>query len=331
MADIYTRLAAAGFDRKFVIRAALPHGWYDSRGNRAVGRALAEESIADSFGISLEALQESDDELGLTEMGRVGRLHPPDSDLTPLVPAVILARRIATLTVEALPRRSAAWLRELNAEKLRSYVLAQHNIVRLQSVVETCWGLGVPVVYLSHLPARAARARFDSMSLTVGDTPVILLSGQSVAPAWLLWHLAHQIAHVCGDGHSKGDIIDVDLLSEQTDESEDAAQTFADHLVCGPDPQLLEGPDRITGVKLASLARKASRDLGLDSGALVVRFAIGKAATGRDARGPVTRALRELGIESGGDGAIADILDKSVDFGRLSEPQARFLRYVAGL
>lgn len=295
MADLYVRLAEAGFERRFVLATALPWGWYDARANKPEGRAEAEASIAAATGIERDRLGDPAADLGLD----------------PSAPERFLTRRLAELTARCLPVQRAAWVADLDAAQLRRYVLNEHRVVRLASLVKTCWGLGVPVVHLSRLPRGARRSESESDTIRVDGVPIVVLNGAAPARAWLLWSLAERLA---------------ELASTDQD-----AREFADRLVLGDEPFALEGPDRITGVKLASLARDLSRSRGAEIGALVARFALGKADLGVNARGPARRALRSLGIEVGGGALIRRASAAHLDRDRLDPAARRFFDALTGL
>lgn len=331
MADIYRRLARAGFDRKFLLSAALPAAWADERANEAAGREDAEAHLAHALQIDAAALADPKGDLALSDLQGLTALRPADTDWPAARAAVFLARRLAQLAVRARKKDSQPWLRELDAEQLREWVVQRHRVVQFSTLVQSCWSLGVPVLCMSGCPQGVARRGVDAMAISVGDVPVIVLAGRLPAPAWMLWPLAHQIGHIASGHLDYGDTVDADLWTWSRDPLDVEAQSYADALIGGGAEFVLKGHDRVTGVKLARLARERGRELGLGVGALVTRFALDKAFSGRDARGPAKRALRELGVEKGGRLIVKSEYERQLDLRKLDPVEQRFFSHLTGL
>lgn len=330
MADLYSRFRAAGFDRKYLLRTVLPEHWYDSKANRPAGRAEAEAAFAGAFGLDPESLARPDAPLLIDGSSTLALVNPPDADPARFGPTVALARRLAVLVRRAIARPRPNWLKGMDAGPLREYIIAERRVVRLHSVVQTCYALGVPIVPIAILPKGAVCA--DAVGVRTPEGPVIVLPYRKLtAPAWLLAHAAHAAGHVAADHLSGGDSLDVNLLGPPPTAEEQAADRFSQILIHGSLELELGGHDRITGVKLAHDARRFSMDHGLDVGSVITRFAFAKAAAGRWARAPAVRALRELGVSDGGPAVLLDCMASMLDLKKLSAPELRFLSNVTGL
>ena len=329
MADIYSRLQGSGIDRKFTLAAALPPGWYDSKARRPEGRLEAEQFLAGALGVSSERLTDPEAALTLDGGEHPATLNPSDAEWEKLRPTLSVARRAAEIAASCVTRPRPDWLSGMEPEPLRSYIISERRVVRLRSLIDTVYGLGVPIIRMARAPSGAKA--IDSAVFKVGDTPVVVLGSRMAAPAWLLAHIAHALGHVALGHTSRGPCVDVNLLGPLDEPAEAEADSFAQQLLHGSDQLYLEGHDRITGVKLASLARRFSKDHALEVGAVVVRFAFAKAASGRQARAPALRALKELGVSEGGHEMVLDSVQRSLDLRKLSPPERRFLCHVTDL
>lgn len=328
MADIYRRLASAGLDRRFVQSAALPEDWFDGHANKPEGRDRAERWIEQALDLREGVLAEPDAPLGLGGLGSIAYVDPPLSEAPRsryaerVDTALTVARRIARLAVQKLREVRGCWLTDMDAEQLREFVVAEHGVVRLQALLDTAWGLGIPVLRLAHLPADAGPIAVATV--TVGEVPVILLAGAATAPAWMLWQLATHLGHIALDHQQGGDIVSAELATPFHDARLAAAREFADTLVLGELRDPLHGTARITGVKLARHARTVSRTHRLEAGAIIARFALAKALLGVNARGPAQRALRDLGVDTGGDHMVRSELPSYLDLDSMTAPERRF-------
>lgn len=84
-------------------------------------------------------------------------------------------------------------------------------------------------------------------------------------------------------------------------------------------------------MKLASLARPASRELSTDAGVLLMQFSLRAARDGAKAHGPALRVLRDMGVEIGGHGVIGSVAASHINMDRLGPHATRFLRHVMAL
>ncbi len=281
VADLYRRLAERGLDRHFVQRAATPAGWQDEYARQADGRARLERWLAAVIGVEPALLADPGAPLPEAIDGRAW-----------------VADRVAELAVRALARERAPWLDGLTGDALRASVVENHRVVRLRSVAQSMWSLGVPILPLRVLPTGPATARLGATRAGSTARPVVLVGDRHDAPAWMLWEVAEALG----------------------------GAEFATSLLNPDGIEPLEGRARITGVKLAAMARTRARDLAEDAGVVVVRY-----ARMNDAAGPARRALKLLGVESGGAAMLASIAERALDLSRLRAPEARFLKVVLNI
>ena len=327
MADLYTRLAACGLDRKFVQATALPGDWHDERANTAEERARAETFIEQALGIPADTLANHKQAIELATP-RLAQVRPQEALNASFHTSIWLASRTAELAAQAQKHARSPWLQGLAAEELREHLIGTYRVVRLSTLLDCCWGLGVPVIRITRPPGR--NSVLDVIALQVDSRPFIAVSSRHTASAWELWHIAHALGHIAHGHLEQGACADIRFLSRQSSPEEAEAQRFADTLVHGDPVPTLKAPDRITGVKLARLAQAVSRQHGVEVGSIVTRFALTKALGGRDARGPANRALRCLGIEDGGPQLTVNAMAQHLTLSQLNEGGRRFLCRVTG-
>jgi hypothetical protein len=327
MADIYRPLSDAGLDRKFVQRVALPAHWSDANANDEAGRRRAEESICEALGLSELSFQTGSRLFNAGQPPQVNYISPEQALDSALSSVIDIAARMAELCRSSLVEPLSCWLQNLNPEQLRQMTLEQHRVVNLRSLVKVSWSLGVPVIPLSDVPARSKS--IDAIVDCSNGRPVVALSSRHASPAWMVWHLAFALSHISAVAAGHRSVL-VDLLVPDTTAGRAQGLEFASILVHGKNNTFIEGHERITGVKLAALARKYSREHGLEAGAVVTGFAIQKNTMGGNTRGPADKALINLGIQDGGLHQARNELALHVDVSQLAPMAARFFKSVAG-
>lgn len=280
MADLYRALADQGLDRRWVQRVVLSDEWRDAHARTEEGRALVEAWLQDA--------------LCLEDQPPV--VFEPAESASAGVAAVI--RSVAAAAAGARVSGRDPWIGPMRGTTLRESLLSEHRVVRLASLAEVCWTLGVMVLPLRQLPVRPASVRFAAASLFAGNVPVIVLGDQDDAPPFALWHIARQLGCLLSPG---GDGV-----------------PFAEALMTPPGAADSAGPVRITGVKLAALAREQGRSQVEDSGNIVVRYVRHQASIGEDGRGPARRALKLLGMDQGASALLGQIAQSHLDVGRVS-------------
>lgn len=178
----------------------------------------------------------------------------------------------AQLLLKAMKADGAA-LGQHSAIEIRNSILASQPFVRLVDLLALCWALGIPVGHLRIFPLKAKRAA--AMSARVNDRFAILLSKESVYPAWVAYYVAHELGHIML-GHLSSSPVMVDFESDENspeDPQETEADRFALELLTGePDPIVVSNAERPGARQLARRALEASRELRVEPGTLSLCF-----------------------------------------------------------
>lgn len=69
-------------------------------------------------------------------------------------------------------------------------VITEHRVVRIQSLAETCWSLGVPVLSATVLPGEAIAIDGALLRKPDGRVLIVLCPSRQEAPAFMTWPLA---------------------------------------------------------------------------------------------------------------------------------------------
>lgn len=328
MADLYDRLSAVGFPAAYVRTRILPDWWDDDLASESGNRRLAEMAISRTLKIPLANLADHTSPLTFRTDPLVRFKRWQGSEASVLVPAVAIARRASELLLASaidLPRFA---LEGVKATALRDQILASSSYVTLTTLIDAAWSLGVPVLHLQDLPTGSRRV--DGMALNVNDRPCVVLSSSQPSPAWLAWHLAHEMGHVA-EGHLKtGDAIDIsiEMVSDSKDERE--ANNYASILLYGDNSGYKSG----TLLDAKGLARQA-QDLGpqhrVHPACIVTSYGYNMRSAGSDAWSIANGALKILGLSQGGSEPVRKYLPGRLDLDRLTETDRRFLAGVTGL
>lgn len=324
MDGLYSRLSRIGYDRAFVRDVMLPDWWEDSLAQNPTNLAIAEISIAKFTGIPVSVLRDPDRELQ----------HPEDFDVrlkrsvtalndARLCATVIAAARLAEATADLLEHRSFPVFDRCrpSASTLRREILSFHpnTYVDLRTLLDHSWKHGVPVVWMARRP-RQGRA-IDGFSMFVGNRPVIVLASNRQPPAWLAYHLAHELGHIYQEhvSPSSGPIADRSLRDPTEDPQEVEADRFACELLTGdPEPRFISQRP-LSGATLARAATVFGEENRISPGSVALFY--GK-TLGR--WGVAANALKELGAD-GAPGIIMQEFRRHVPLDDLSEREERLL------
>ena len=323
MADLYRRLKAIGFPRSYVQTTILPDWWEDHLAEDPANRRLAEVMISKSLKIPLTALADCEGVLSLQGVEQARFRRWSSAEEASLAPAVAIARRVAEITLYGVNDLPALCLQGAPPDRLRAEILEEQEYVDLQALLSLCWRWGVPVLFVATLPPNAKRV--EGMTLLVRGRPVILLASTRKAPAWLIWHLAHEMGHI-GHGHlDESEEIDVKIRGSSRDPHEIQANDFAHRLVYGSQQGFI-APQHL---KAETVAREANREGKVRH--ILPASIIASYAFHMDAWGVAQKALQILGQDSGGPEMVRDFLARHIQLDALGESDSGFLEAVLGI
>jgi hypothetical protein len=322
MSDLYARLSATGFDPDFIRSVVLPEWWEDSLAEIPANRALAEDLVARHLGMPLGDLCDPSAALRLPSLSHVKFKRYKNSANKAVAPAILIAQRASKIVAESaapLPEFDPA----VDAASVRQEILRRNRNVDLPTLLGWCWAHGVVVLHLAKAPEGCKR--FDGLAMYCGERPVIVLGSRRDSPAWLAFHLAHELGHIFRRHVTPGSppLADSDLSSATNDKQEREADRSGCELLTGiPNPKIRNL--KYNAFRLAVYASQAGPTQGIDPGVLALIY--GKS----NDRWPVAQnALKLLSLDSGAHDLIAAEIKKRLNPEELSESAERFLGVIS--
>ena len=325
MTDLYDRLKAVGYDRKFVQECVLPDWWSDDMASVPANRGIAELAIARHFGFRVADLRDRSRSLVSPRCGNIRLKRSVRTTEAQVADTVAIARRAAELVSESvvdLPSFDAPAL----ASAVRTAILQNVAHVDLESLLTYCWSHGIAVIHLIRTPNTSKK--IAGMATFCGNRPVIVLASGRDSPPWIAFHLAHELGHIMREHVREGGdlLVDQDLDKRDEDEQEREADSFACELLTGESSPGFAAKYGLTAEKLAQAALQYGESRRISPGTVVLIY--GRSAN----RFPAAqKALNFLGQEIGAHEQITGALRRILRAGDLPETTKRFLGGCAGL
>lgn len=320
--DLYGKLKPLGIDRKYVQDAILPDWWDDSLYADESNRLTAHMSVARFLGVGLRDLDGA-----LADFPRHQNVRLKCSknaafgEVTGSVAAAThIARLVASLMRDYLPFTG---LRP--ALEIRNQLLARPECSApdLANLVDHCWQHGIAVVHLTTLPKHSRK--IAGLATYVDQRPVIVLCSGRDSPAWLAFHLAHELGHImCGHVRPGGQpLVDIDIDSANDEVQEREADCYGIQVLTGHPELRLTGSLYLRPAELAVDAAAFGRSHRIDPGtvALVYGYSNERIAAAQ-------AALKAMGEDSGAREILATSFRQHVPIEDAPESAQRHLAAV---
>lgn len=226
------RLASATGLSESAINAAWPDWWSDDADSSPSAQAELRFSLARKLGLDPGSLLDDESPRFLwDDSAKYKNFTGDDAREKPAITAFGMSMaRLLTQCVDSGPT-----LEGMTAAKLRASLLHAYSFVRLQDLLSLLWGVGIPTIYLKVFPVAAKR--MCAMSVRTTDRYAILLAKDSMYPASVAFHLAHEIGHIAlghvGIGSALVDMDDPAEREKSEDKEEQDADAFALELLTG--------------------------------------------------------------------------------------------------
>ncbi len=162
-----------------------------------------------------------------------------------------------------------------SAISLRNSILLSQSNVGITELLSLLWGVGIPLVHLRVHPLSAKR--MCAMTVQLNGKFAILLSRDSRYPAHLIFHIAHEIAHIAlGHLENKSALVDMTDstdTSEERDHEEMEADQFALELLTGTNkPEFLTFGKGNSAQQLAGQMLMAGHERRIEPGVLALCY-----------------------------------------------------------
>ncbi len=323
MKPLYERLKAEGIERPYVLSAVLPDWWDDSLYDEPSNRQLAELYIARFLGTRIQHVSEPG--ASLSPLGQRVRLkrsrNAQDAHVAgAIVAALHAARLVADLMKDQLPFTGIR-----PALEIRNQLLSRPGCAwpDLRHLADYCWQHGIGVIHVTRLPKVPGSKTIAGLATFVGARPIIVLCSGRDSPAWLAFHLAHELGHIMSGHVTPGSqpLVDLKLENASDDTGEKEADQYAFQVLTGRPELYLDGPSpAMNGRKLAALARQYGEAQHIHPGTVALIYGYGQGKI------PVAQlALSAMGEDHGAGAILAEALREHVALDGLPEPTQRFL------
>ncbi|HJV87907.1 MAG TPA: hypothetical protein VJ698_20725 [Noviherbaspirillum sp.] len=328
---IYDKLKTFGLTRAQV-RALLPDWWSTEAEKTPDGLAELCVLISRRLGLDLPLLLQGQvRQRNLAES--VAYKHRSDTTPGALNAATAIATSLAHAVVAAMPR-PYSWNFHSPAEVAASVRAAGNGLIGLNSLIDACWNVGIPVIPLPNLPVGIRK--MDGAVIKVGNRPTIVVSKKKSSRAWLAFIVAHEVGHIgCNHLDRATSIVDVSLQEHSeyeadstNDMQEQQADQFALSILGGDEVERIvrSWPQWASPVEIAVLARQAARSLGIESGQLVLRYAF------FTRRWPdAVSALRFLSEDSDAESIMKTALQRNLDLDLVSTDMQDLVCRITGI
>ncbi len=280
LASAYSKLAKAGFTRKFIRNTILP-SWVCEQAEKDpdVFPELA-LFLGKALGISSRSLADPNEPIAFCNPS-LARYKPATGTVLAderITAAKTVNQQIALEVEACLPKEPAFIANALDPIQIRSYILESSKKLDFKSLLAYCWHSGIPVLPAVDLLQSKSALKFTGMITWQKDRPFIFLRGNAKDTSWGLFILAHELAHLALEHVKRGDA----FLEESCDpnsasDEEVAANEWALSLLLGENKHamsdLVSTTSRITAKQLAARARKEQSLISVDAGFLILKAA----------------------------------------------------------
>lgn len=322
MSTLYKKLSQVGLSESYVRKSALPSWWDDELNNKPAAVLEGAGHIAKRLHLDLRSLLSDDQEVQFKELPETKfKYHLQQGSDVPGT-SHQLASRVAELVAYGVQTPFVPVPEDVN--QVRSEILQDHPQINLESILNYCWQHGVAVVYFNDYPENTRK--ITGMIQWQGDRPVIVLSSKRTYPAWLAFHLAHELAHLALGHIKEGILIDDDIKQDSSDQEEIDANVFAVKLLVNNLDNCFKGQDVTSSKHLKNKINKHLKsDSTVDPCALAFNYAWNG---GRYAF--ATKAVEQLNASKDGHKVINQFLENHLDWESLSDDNSDHLDKILG-
>lgn len=321
---LFDRLAQTGIDRTYLRTTVLPDWWEDEIALNPAGYAQLMTLLSRCLSIDLPTLKASKGIISYKDSGPA-RFKKSSG---------VKEERLAwpkRLSVRALEIACAAFEEPVSsipesASTIRQTILDRAPLVSLDTLLDYCWDVGIPVLHVSGFPEKTRK--MDGLSARINGRPAIVISKNFKYSAWLLFILAHELGHIARGHLERNDVLVDDRVKEDNlnpDIEELEANRFAKEILTGSPNKQYVSKHNLTALNLATVAKEICNRDRIDPGAVALNYAFGKGCW------PVgMSALQILEPDANPAEAIRSKFIQRLNWNRLPEDTAEFLRRMTG-
>ena len=305
----------------FVKKAILPGWWSDDIALTQAGYAQALMLLSRNLKIDIHLLLLENAPLEIHSLLPVLNKSPQGMAAEKLRWAQSLGERMAEIALQGtgdshpLPKSASA---------MRDTLDANNHPPHLESVLDLCWKLGVPVLYLNENPTGACKPH--AMIFRSQGRYSVVLSRKLIYSSMMAFDLLHEIGHAVM-GHLTNNCSIVDKTIELTEEErEEEANRFAVEVLTG-NPDLQFTSNRwFNAERLAVSARSIGSQFHIDPGVIALNYAWHNKRYFPMAQ----NALSLLEPNADAVGTIRRYMRDRLDWNKLTEENREYLLRMSG-
>jgi hypothetical protein len=307
-----------------VIRAAWPTWWSEELADDPSGSAELRFALARRLGLSPRSLMGERVTFVWNDEARFKHLSAEDLQHRAALASFGMTVGRSLLHATSAPATSSG----IDAKALRKAILQGQAFVDLQSLLGTCWAMGIPVIHLRVFPLDAKS--MHAMVVRVGSRHAILLGRDASYPAPVAFTLAHEIGHIAlghlADAPALVDMEDPARATEP-DQQEREADEFGLELLTGtPQPRIDTHGSRFNAPGLANAVMEFGPRNGIEPGTLALCLAHQSGAW------PVTMAAMKFIYRQAHPvwREVNAVADMQLDWDAIGDEAAEWIRNVMG-
>lgn len=265
MKPLYEKLKSLGF-KKAYIKKMLPDWWDDSLASTKSGYQQAAIIFAQIFNVNYKSLvseQEPCFEFPIHCFKKQKHIETKNLD-----PATSVALSVSRLVLKEFDR-DLKDLSMLSAQKIRDNILQNNPWVDFISLLNYCWDIGIPVIFLKDLPS----PKMQGIALNLNKRPIIVLTNGN-KHGYLVFDLAHELGHIIKNHISDNSwVLDDKIKANDTLKQEKEANEFALELLTGKDNTVFSSSKILTAEELSNSALSYGRKYKIDPMHVILNYA----------------------------------------------------------
>lgn len=322
MSTLYKKLSKLGLSATYVRQAGLPSWWSDELNDQPAAVLEGAGHISKRLHLNLESLLKDDQEVKFKPLPTTKfKFHNQHQSDTPDVSAQ-LASRVAEVVAYAVQTTYIPIPEDIN--QIRTQILKRYRQISLESILDYCWQHGIAVVYFNGYPP--STRKITGMIQWQGNSPVIVLSSKRTYPAWLAFHLAHELAHLALGHVKEGILIDDEIEQDSKDQEEIDANRFAVQLLVGNLDNCFNGETVTSGDHLKNKIKKClNSEPTVDPCALAFNFGWHH----KEFKFAFS-AAKKIGCPQNGDKIINHFLKNHLNWDNVSDDNMDHLEHILG-
>jgi len=271
--ELFQKLTTIGIEKTLVKRLLPP---YYKKSNEQSAILQTASFLADIFSLDLKSLLlvDRDAEFIIPQVKYKHRNVTNEKDLQPSTAVIIaIIKKIVYMLINKQNHMPADGI------EIRNEILNDKPYVDFYSLIDYCWKIGIPVIFIESFPKTLKK--MQGMSLYINERPVIVLTKHKGKSSWYNFTLAHELGHILKKHVNKAvevifdeNISGLDLYNG-TDKIEIEANHTAKEILTGNPLTAFRssGNSPIKPDILADVARKLSKDYKIDPGFIILNYA----------------------------------------------------------